>query len=355
MSYIRGLTISTGLILILICSCTVSKNSVKNSGSASKSYSRITPEPGTRVTRMATLILHYSNDFVNHPDSFYRKYGDRLEKGGPRIGPILDTTILSDNYKLPIRIYYPSRRHRCIGMPVLVFFHGGGFDWGNNKIYDRFNRKLASSSQCIVVSAEYRLAPAHPYPASVNDCYATLQWVSANLGFISSDSAKIAVIGESAGGNLAAVMALMSRDKHGPRIACQILLYPTTNFSDTLYASRKYFSGIEGPYYLINEAYLRKVKRQYLGSTGNENDPYISPIDAKLTSNLPPALIITAQADPLRDEGRNYADKLKRAGVNVEYKEYQGMIHGFVSFYPILLDGRRAFRRTSSFLDQYLK
>jgi acetyl esterase len=335
--------------------CRVTKNNVTDSKSNNKTYSRITPEPGTHVTRMATLVLHYGNDFVNHPDSLFKKYGDRLEGSGPHIGLIKDTMIMSGDYKVPVRIYYPLRKSRCAGMPVLVFFHGGGFDWGNNKIYDRFNRKLSRSTQCIVVSAEYRLAPAHPYPAGVNDCYATLQWVSANLGYISSDSAKIAVIGDSAGGNLAAVMALMSRDKFGPRIACQILLYPATNFSDTLYASRKYFSGMEGPYYLINESFLRRVKKQYLGTTGNENDPYVSPMDANLTSNLPPALIITAQADPLRDEGRIYGERLKKAGVNVEYKEYQGMIHGFISFYPFLLDGRRAFRKTSSFLDEYLK
>ena len=355
MSYKIKLSFIAVFLIYLCSSCSVTKSDVTSSKSSNKTYSRITPEPGTHVTRMATLILHYTNDFVNHPDSLFMKYADHLEAGGPHIGPIIDTSVMSGLAKIPVRIYYPMRRSRCDGLPVLVFFHGGGFDWGNNKIYNRFNRKLAQSTQCIVVSAEYRLAPAHPYPAGVNDCYSTLQWVSKNLDYISSDSAKIAVIGESAGGNLAAVMALMSRDKKGPQIACQILLYPATNFSDTLYASRKYFSGMEGPYYLINEAFLRRVKKQYLGSTGNENDPYVSPMDANLTSNLPPALIITAQADPLRDEGRIYGEKLKKAGVNVEYKEYHGMIHGFVSFYPILLDGRRAFRRTSNFLDEYLK
>jgi len=349
------LTILGLSLLLLVTACSITRNEAKDSRSKYKSYSRITPEPGTHTTRMASLVLHYSNDFVNHPDSLFKLFADHLEGGGPHIGPIMDTTIMSDNYKLPIRIYYPFRKAKCKGMPVLVFFHGGGFDWGNNKIYDRFNRKLASSTQCIVVSAEYRLAPSNPYPAGLNDCYAALQWVSGNLGFISSKSAKIAVIGDSAGGNLAAVIALMSRDKNGPTIACQILLYPATNFSDTLYASRKYFSGMQGPYYLINESFLRRVKKQYLGSIGNENDPYISPIDAKLTANLPPALVITAQCDPLRDEGRLYAEKLVKAGVDVEYKEYHGMIHGFLSFYPFLLDGRRAFRRTSNFLDDHLK
>ncbi len=355
MSYLNKIYASVFCVMILFTGCSVTRNDVTDSKPRTKSYSRITPEPGTHVTRMATIILHYGNDFVNHPDSLFRKFGEHIEAGGPHIGPVIDTSILSGTYRVPVRIYYPLRKSRCYGMPVLVFFHGGGFDWGNNKIYNRFNRKLARTSQCIVVSAEYRLAPAYPYPAGVNDCYATLEWVSDNLGYISSDSAKIAVIGDSAGGNLAAVMALMSRDKRGPQIACQILLYPATNFADTLYASRKYFSGMEGPYYLINESFLRKVKRQYLGTNGNENDPYVSPMDANLTSNLPPALIITAQADPLRDEGRIYGERLKKAGVNVEYKEYHGMIHGFISFYPFLLDGRRAFRRTSSFLDEYLK
>ena len=355
MDYIKKFYFLASCLIFLLSACSVTKNSVTDSKSKNKSYSRITPEPGTHVTRMATIVLHYANDFVNHPDSLFSKFGDHLEGGGPHIGTIVDTTVLSDSYRVPVRIYYPFRKSRCHGMPVLVFFHGGGFDWGNNKIYDRFNRKLARTTECIVVSAEYRLAPAHPYPAGVNDCYSTLQWVSENLGYISHDSAKIGVIGESAGGNLAAVMALMSRDKHGPHIACQILLYPATNFSDTVYASRKYFSGMDGPYYLINESFLRRVKKQYLGSTGNENDPYVSPLDAQMTSNLPPALVITAQADPLRDEGRLYAEKLKQAGVNVQYKEYQGMIHGFISFYPILLDGRRAFRKTSSFLTEYLK
>jgi len=340
--------------MLLANACSITKNDISTS-EEKNTYNRITPEPGTHVTRMATLVLHFTNDFVNHPDSLFKVYGSRLEEGGPHIGFMLDTSIVNDAFKIPVRIYYPLKREKCKGMPVLVFFHGGGFDWGNNKIYDRFNRKLSRSTQCIVVSAEYRLAPANPYPAGVNDCYAALQWVSKNLGFISSKDAKIAVIGDSAGGNLAAVMALMSRDKSGPSIACQILLYPATNFSDTLYASRKYFSGMEGPYYLINESFLRRVKKQYLANGALETDPYISPIDAMLTSNLPPALVITAQCDPLRDEGRLYAEKLEKAGVNVEYKEYRGMIHGFLSFYPFLLDGRRAFRRTSNFLADHLK
>jgi acetyl esterase len=355
MSSISRFFISGLSLLLLVWSCSVTKNNASSSKSNNKTYSRITPEPGTHLTRMATLVLHYGNDFVNHPDSLLNRYGEHWEAGGPHMGFILDTSVMSGSYRVPVRIYYPIRKSRCKGLPVLVFFHGGGFDWGNNKIYNRFNRKLSRSTQCIVVSAEYRLAPAYPYPAGVDDCYSTLEWVSDNLGYISSDSAKIAVIGDSAGGNLAAVMALMSRDKKGPAIACQILLYPATNFSDTLYASRKYFSGIDGPYYLINEAFLRKVKKQYLGNIGNESDPYISPMEAKLTSNLPPALIITAQVDPLRDEGRIYGEKLKKAGVNVEYKEYHGMIHGFISFYPFLLDGRRAFRQTSNFLEEYLK
>jgi acetyl esterase len=341
-------------VLLLFNSCVATKNNTSASRS-NKSYSRITPEPGTHVTRMATLVLRFSNDFVNHPDSLSKLYGTRLEEGGPHVGVIIDTSIMDGLFRIPIRIYYPLRREKCSGLPVLVFFHGGGFDWGNNKIYDRFNRKLTRSTGCIVVSTEYRLAPANPYPAGVNDCYAALQWVSNNLGFISSADAKVAVIGDSAGGNLAAVIALMSRDKKGPAIACQILLYPATNFADTLYASRKYFSGMEGPYYLINERFLRKVKRQYLANGANENDPYISPIDANLTANLPPALVITAQCDPLRDEGRLYAEKLEKAGVDVEYKEYHGMIHGFLSFYPFLLDGRRAFRQTSNFLADHLK
>jgi acetyl esterase len=349
---LTGLTI---LISSLLNACSVTKVGISSSRPESKSYSRITPEPGTRVTRMATLVLHFTNDFVNRPDSLSNLYLDHLVEGGPHMGLILDTSILNGSQKVPVRIYYPFRREKCNGLPVLVFFHGGGFDWGNNKIYDRFNRKLSRSTRCIVVSAEYRLAPANPYPAGVNDCYFTLQWVSKNLGFISSDHAKISVIGDSAGGNLAAVMALMSRDKNGPAITCQILLYPATNFSDTLYASRKYFSGMEGPYYLINERFLRKVKKEYLANGANEDDPYISPMHATLTSNLPPALVITAQCDPLRDEGRLYAEKLEKAGVNVEYKEYRGMIHGFLSFYPFLLDGRRAFRRTANFLADHQK
>jgi acetyl esterase len=355
MSSVYRFSISGILLLLLLNACSISRHEVSSSGSKNKSYSRITPEPGTHLTRMAALVLRFSNDFVNNPDSVSELLGKKLEKGGPHVGSIIDTSILNGSHRIPTRIYYPYRKAKCIGLPVLVFFHGGGFDWGDNKIYNRFIRKLSRSSGCIVVSAEYRLAPGNPYPAGVNDCYAALLWVSKNLLFISSSNAKIAVIGDSAGGNLAAVVSLMSRDLNGPAIACQVLFYPPTNFSDTLYPSRKYFSGIDGPYYLINESFLKKVKKEYLARSGKETDPYISPLVANLTSNLPPALIITAQCDPLRDEGRLYAEKLKHAGVNVEYKEYQGMIHGFLSFYPILNKGRKAFRQTSDFLEEHLK
>ena len=309
-----------------------------------------TPEPGTKINPVADLILHYANKLEVNPDSVMKKYIKRLNLGGPRIHHVLDTTVMHEGYPIPVRVCYPMGKKNK-SSSIMVYFHGGAFLFGDNNMYDKMLRKLVRETNCIVVSAEYRLAPDHPFPEGVNDCYYILQWVAANLKTLGAEGKKIGVAGDSAGGNLAAVMTLMSRDKNGPPIAWQVLYYPATTFRDTMYASLEYFSGLHGKHYMLSATFLHKVKTEYMGKFTNDRDPYLSPLDASLSSNLPRALVITAKCDPLRDEGHDYASRLRRAGVPVTYREAKGMIHGFINFYPILRQGRKAIRLTAAFIN----
>jgi acetyl esterase len=342
------------LLTISLAGCSVNRHTAKVSNPDHKPGSLQTPEPGTRIDPIANLILYYGNGLMDNPDSIYGLYEKKLEKFKPGIHEMVDTSLLCEGYAIPIRIYYPVERLDCIGLPIIFFIHGGGFIWGNNEVYDGLNRKLAKVTRCIVVSVEYRLAPDYPFPVGLNDAWFAFQWVAANAASLGGSPSKILIIGDSAGGNLATVLCLMSRDKQGPAIAGQVLYYPSTTLRDTLTRSREYFLGLHGRYFLLNENFVRKVKEVYLCGQDDHN-PYVSPLEANLSANLPPALIITAQCDPLRDEGKLYTLKLQHAGVSVKYHEYRGMIHGFVSFYPLLRDGRRALRETRKFVNEQFK
>ena len=224
--------------------------------------------------------------------------------------------------EIPIRLYYPS------GEPpfaVLVYFHGGGWVMGDLDTHHGVCHALAKQSSCLVVSVDYRLAPEHRYPAAVDDAYAATSWVAQNTDAIQADPGHLAVGGDSAGGHLAAVVTLLARDRKGPRIDLQVLIYPITDYK---FNTPSYQENKDG--YMLTSDLMKWFWNHFIDNEGQANDPYVSPLQAKNFSDLPQALIITAEYDPLRDEGESYGKRLREAGVKVALLRYPGMIHGFI-------------------------
>ena len=242
---------------------------------------------------------------------------------------IINQTIPGPAGEIPIRIYIPEESKV---LPVTLFYHGGGWVQGNLDSHDNVVRYMAARSGSILVAVDYRLAPENPFPAAVEDAYAALKWVAGNAKLFSGDPSKIAVMGDSAGGNLSAVVSLMARDKNGPKISRQILVYPATNLK-TLDTDSYMFFG-EG--FMLTRKEIEWFRAHYLPNKSDWSNPMASPLLAKDHSNLPPATIITAQMDPLSDEGKQYADKLEQSGVEVRYHRFEGMIHGFISAGKVL-------------------
>lgn len=225
--------------------------------------------------------------------------------------------------KIPLRIYIPEKEK---SLSVIVYFHGGGWVVGCIDGVDRISRYLAKQTESIVISVDYSLAPENPFPGAVNDAYASLRWAAANAASLGGDPSRIAVAGDSAGGNLAAAVSLMARDRGGPRIKYQVLLFPVTDTSRTGTESYNNFS--EG--FFLTKTQMQWFIDQYLPEEKDRLNPYASPLLAKSHKGLPPAVVITAQFDPLRDEAEAYAEKLRQAGVPTAHKRFDGMIHGFV-------------------------
>lgn len=244
---------------------------------------------------------------------------------------------------LPVRLYASEPG----GIrPALVFFHGGGWVFGNIETHDAVCRALAKESGAVVISVDYRLSPEHKFPAAVDDSYAATQWVAANAERLGIDARRIAVGGDSAGGNLATVVAMRCRDAGGPALAGQVLLYPVTDLSSFDTASHRELS--EG--YFLSGAAMDWFSGHYLASADHKRHPEVSPLLAPDVSGLPPALVITAEFDPLRDEGEAYAERLKKAGVPVTVSRYPGMIHGFISMRGVLSGGRQGIAETAQFV-----
>ena len=236
--------------------------------------------------------------------------------------------------EIPVRVYWPE----ASGVrPLIVFFHGGGFVLCSLETHDELCRALCRDTEAVVVSVDYRLAPENKYPAAADDCYAALAWGAANAASLGADPARVAVAGDSAGGNLAAVTALRARDLGTPLLCHQALIYPATTCD---FDSVSYRENGEG-YFLTAEA-MRWFWSHYLADMTQAAEPYACPARAASLAGLPPATVVTAEYDPLRDEGEDYARALAAAGVPTELRRYDGMIHGFVSMAEIFEDGRDA-------------
>jgi len=243
------------------------------------------------------------------------------------VGEISEATYMGAGGELPVRVYMPlpeSAGAPTGGLPVLVYWHGGGFVLGDLDTYDASCRALCNAAGCIVFAPAYRHAPENPFPAAPEDAYAAYQWVLANAGEYGGDPARVAVAGESAGGNLAAVVCLTAREEGGVMPVHQVLVYPLVNWAMNTESYREHADAKP-----LNRAGMEWFKGHYLGSEGAITDWRAAPLMAPDLTGLPPATIIGAEIDPLRSEGEMFADRLRDAGVAVNYRNFEGVTHEF--------------------------
>jgi acetyl esterase len=264
----------------------------------------------------------------------------------PEIGSVRD---LSAN-GIPIRVYRPAGVPDATRLPALVYFHGGGWVIGDLDTHDTLCRQLTAEAGITVISVDYRLAPEHKFPAAADDAWTATTWVAAHGAEIGVDATKLAVGGDSAGGNLAAVVALQARDAGGPRLSLQVLNYPVTDVGAETQSYRDLADG-----YMLTRDGMRWFIAHYLAKPQDAEDWRASPIRAKSLAGVAPALVITAGYDPLRDEGDAYAQKLRAAGVNVDHVSYGGMVHGFIPMGKLIDTGNRAVTLIAGSLRHALK
>lgn len=263
------------------------------------------------------------------------------------VDSVVETTIPGPKRDILLRIYWPMERERCVG--AAVFFHGGGFVLGSLNSFDSLARRLAKESSAVIVSVEYSLAPEYKFPVAVEEAYLATSWVGESLDELMGRSGcAMGVIGDSAGANLAATTALLIRDRQGPELAFQLLAYPPTNFDENVKSIEENAKG-----YLLTKETLAWFVEQYLGEEDDPSNPLISPVHASLQL-LPPAAIITAHYDPLRDMGEMYCRLLEASGVTVEHWPYPGMIHGFLNFMAFIDEANSAVERCGKYMHRML-
>jgi acetyl esterase len=272
-----------------------------------------------RVAKSPLPLLHEVPAHIAR--RIYRDTRAALAPGAPEVAEV---RLLIAPGPVALRYYRPQGARADEQLPALVYFHGGGWVIGDLDTHDVLCRQLANGARCAVYSVDYRMGPEHPFPAAVEDCVAATQFVAAR-------HALIAVGGDSAGGNLAAVVALHARDHGGPPIAYQLLVYPATDQRLQHPSIRR-----NGEGYLLTKKGMDYFQAQYLPRKEDLVDWRASPLLAKSLAGLPPAYVITAGYDPLLDEGRAYAERMAREGVEVAYREYSDMVHGFILFGGVL-------------------
>ena len=259
------------------------------------------------------------------------------------IALITNQTVPGPVGDIPVRIYTPEG----IGpFALLVFFHGGGFVVGSLDSADQICRTLCWGAGCVVVSVDYRLAPEHKFPAAPDDCLAATRWAAEHATEFNADPTRLIVAGDSAGGNLATVTALRIRDEGGPALSGQLLLYPVADYHTP--PTPSYLANADG--YLLTRDTMIWFWEHYLNSASEASDPHASPLRAPDLRSMPPALVITAELDPLRDEGERYAERLQLAGVPTVLSRYDGMIHGFLLFGDMFEESRGAISEATAWL-----
>lgn len=253
------------------------------------------------------------------------------------VGHVENRVIPGPGGDLPVRIYTPPGAGAA-PLPALMFFHGGGHVVGSLDTHDLVARNLCAGARCKVISVDYRMGPEHRFPAAPEDCFAATCWVAGNAGQLGIDASRIAVSGDSAGGNLAAVVAIMARDAGGPALCFQLLVYPVTDYGFDTTSYRDWAEGAG----ILTARGMEWFRDHYLARPEDRQDWRAAPLRAPDLSGLPPALVITAECDVLHDEGVLYVQALSDAGVTVEHRDYPGMMHGFFSFAPVIDDGAAA-------------
>jgi acetyl esterase len=279
----------------------------------------------------------------------YKETRAALAPPVPQVAAVRDLAAPGPAGPVPLRLYRGLGTAEDAALPALVYFHGGGWTIGDLDTHDSVCRALANKARCMVISVDYRMGPEHRFPAAVDDCIAVTRWVAEQGAALGVDAARIAVGGDSAGGNLAAVVAIALRDAGGPPLVFQALVYPATDQRQDTQSHAKYAEG-----FLLTRGNLVWFRDNYL-EPGDYDDWRASPIRAADVSRLPPAHIITAGYDPLVDEGQAYADRLVAAGVPVLYECFEGMAHGFLSMGGVLAAANHALYRIGQSLNQAFK
>lgn len=257
------------------------------------------------------------------------------------VGEVCDLRVPGAEGDLDARLYRPTGGG---SLPLLVYFFGGGWTLGNLETCDGICRRLCAGARCIVVSVAYRLAPEHKFPAAPRDCHAATSWLADNAAALGADPARVAVAGDSAGGNLAAAVTLLAR-AGGPALTCQVLVYPNTDYRADTASMRENTDPS-----FFNSRSVAWYWGHYLADPADGANPLAAPLRADDLSGLPPALVLSAEYDPLRDEGEAYARRLREAGVPVELIRYDGMAHGFFTMTGMLPASRMATARVVDFV-----
>ncbi|MBR0828324.1 alpha/beta hydrolase [Bradyrhizobium manausense] len=266
----------------------------------------------------------------------------------PELARVEQLEIPSPHGAIPARLYVPKRLRKQNGLSAaLVFFHGGGWVIGNLDTHDVACRKLADEGELIAISVDYRLAPEHKFPAAVDDAITATKWVGDNARQLGIDASRLCVGGDSAGGNLAAVVAIAARDGNGPAIAGQVLIYPAVDFAMTTPSHSEPETSV-----LLTHSVIRWFRDHYLNGTADTHDWRASPARVSTLVGLPPAYVLTAGADPLRDEGDEYAARLKAAGVPVAYRHFPGQFHGFFTMGKLLRQADIAAREIGAWMKE---
>lgn len=268
-----------------------------------------------------------------------------LQPDPPPVAEVVNLEASGPGGPIPLRCYRGKGAHKERPQPALVFFHGGGWVIGDLESHDQVCRALANAMGAIVIAVDYRLAPEHKFPAAVEDAIAATRWIADNGPRLGIDPARLAVGGDSAGGNLSAVVALDARDKGGPALACQVLIYPCTDMALDLPSHFRHADQLP-----LRRTTMQWFVDQYLRSEADKADWRASPMRARDLSRLPPALVVTASHDPLGDEGEAYAKALAEAKVQVTFERFAGQIHGFLSMGRIAADSDRLIDLTAAHL-----
>ena len=298
-----------------------------------KAFQEAGRPPYETVSPAEARELYLKGRFVTNPEP-------------PELASVKEIAIPGPGGALPARIYTPKALRLSDGMaPCLVFFHGGGWVIGNLDSHDVVCRTLAHEGELIVIAVDYRLSPEAKFPAAVEDSIAATKWVSENAMTLGIDASRLTVGGDSAGGNLSAVVAIHARDHNGPKLAGQVLIYPGTDFRMTHPSHREPETSI-----LLTHSVIQWFKDHYLNGPDDINDWRASPALVENLAGLPPAYVLTAGADPLRDEGDEFAKRLKKAGVPVTYKTYPGQFHGFFTMGKLLPQANVAAREIGIWL-----